>query len=95
MFLFPFFPDDLLCFVAGITSVSSKFFIAMIIVTRIVSVFVSSYSVNNSLIPYNTWWGILLWGLFFVFTVLLSIIISKKGNQIEKLFSKHKHSKLQ
>ena len=30
MFLFPFFPDDLLCFVAGITSISSKFFISMI-----------------------------------------------------------------
>ncbi|MBR2498269.1 MAG: TVP38/TMEM64 family protein [Clostridia bacterium] len=90
MFLFPFFPDDLLCFVAGITSISSKFFISMIFVTRIISVFASSYSVNNSLIPYNTWWGIILWVVFFIITVLLSVLISKKGNKIENLFNKLK-----
>ncbi len=95
MFLFPFFPDDLLCFVAGITSISEKFFVSMILLTRLVSIFISSYSVNNSLIPYNTWWGILLWTLFFVLTVALSILIAKKGNELEKIFNKQKYNKTQ
>lgn len=79
MFLFPFFPDDILCFVAGISTISVPFFIIMIIVTRTISVFASSYSLNNSIIPYNTWWGILLWILFFLLTIVLTVIIYKKS----------------
>ena len=30
MFLFPFFPDDILCFVSGLSSMSKRFFIVMI-----------------------------------------------------------------
>ena len=86
MFLFPFFPDDVLCFVAGITTVSPFFFIIMIFITRIISVFASSYSMNNSLIPYDTWWGIVLWICFFAFTVVLTVLIYKKGDKIEKYF---------
>ena len=87
MFLFPFFPDDILCFVAGITTVSPLFFVIMIFITRIISVFASSYSMNNSIIPYDTWWGILLWIIFFIITILLTVLIYKKGDKIEKQFS--------
>ena len=87
MFLFPFFPDDILCFVAGITTVSPLFFVITIFITRIISVFASSYSMNNSIIPYDTWWGILLWIIFFIITILLTVLIYKKGDKIEKQFS--------
>ncbi len=93
MFLFPFFPDDILCFVAGITTLSSSFFITMIIITRIISVFASSYSMNNSIIPYNTWWGILLWIIFFLFTLFVMVLIYKKGNKIQNFFNKKKNKK--
>ena len=83
-FLFPFFPDDMLCFVAGITTISPLFFIVMIFVTRIISVFASSFSMNNNIIPYDTWWGILLWILFFVLTIFIFYIVWKKGDVIEK-----------
>jgi uncharacterized membrane protein YdjX (TVP38/TMEM64 family) len=87
MFLFPFFPDDVLCFVAGISSMSTAFFIVMIVLVRTITIFVSSYSMNNSVIPYNTWWGILLWALFFVFTIAVTVILYKKGDKVEKFFS--------
>lgn len=90
MFLFPFFPDDVLCFVAGITTMSSVFFIIMIFITRIISVFTASYSMNNSIIPYNTWWGILLWILFFALTIILTVLIYKKGEKFEKIFKRKK-----
>ena len=80
MFLLPFFPDDVLCFVAGITSMSFRFFIVMIILTRTISVFASTYSLSNSLIPYNTWWGILVWILIFILIILLIKTIFKKEN---------------
>lgn len=96
MFLFPFFPDDVLCFVAGITTVSPTFFIVMIFITRIISVFASSYSMNNSIIPYDTWWGILLWIIFFAFTVVVAYFICKKGDVIERFFNskRKRHGKI-
>lgn len=90
MFLFPFFPDDVLCFVAGVTTVTSGFFISMIFITRIISVFCSSFSMNNDIIPYDTWWGILLWIVFFVFTIIATILIYKKGDKIEEFFNRRK-----
>ena len=86
MFLFPFFPDDVLCFVCGITSMSTVYFLIMIFITRVITVFASSYSMNNSIIPYDTWWGILIWILFFAITIALTILIYKKGEKIEKCF---------
>ncbi len=93
MFLFPFFPDDILCFVAGITTMSSSFFLTMIVITRIISVFASSYSMNNSIIPYDTWWGLMLWIIFIAFTIFSMIFICKKGDKIEKYFLKKKRKK--
>lgn len=92
MFLFPFFPDDVLCFVAGITTMSPLFFLIMIFITRIISVFATCYSLNNSIIPYDTWWGILLWILFFALTVALTVLIYKKGDKMEAFFAKRKKS---
>ncbi len=88
MFIFPFFPDDLLCFVAGITSMSTLYFTVMIFITRIVSVFVSSYSMNNSIIPFNTWWGLLLWGVVIAATIVLTVLVYKKGDKVQKFFAK-------
>ncbi len=93
MFLFPFFPDDVLCFVAGITTMSPLFFSIMIFTTRIITIFVSSFSMNNNIIPYDTWWGLILWILFFALTVVLTIIIYKHGEKFEKLFKKRKKKK--
>ena len=88
MFLFPLFPDDILCFVAGITTIKPLFFIVMILITRFISIFVSTYSMNNSIIPYTTWWGILLWICFIAITVFLAIYIYKNGEKIEKFFNR-------
>ncbi len=90
MFLFPFFPDDVLCFVAGLSSMSTVYFIVMIIVCRIISVFTTSYSINGSIIPYNTWWGLLIWGIILTLTVILTVYLYKNGDKIDKYFKKLK-----
>lgn len=86
MFLFPFFPDDVLCFVAGISSMSVFYYVIMITITRIVNIAVSAYSVNGSLIPYNTWWGILIWVGVFVVVAFLCYFIYKHGEKVEGFF---------
>ena len=86
MFWFPFFPDDLLCFVAGLSSMSKRFFLIMITIVRAITIFISCYAYNNSLIPYDTWWGILIWVAFFALTIALTVLIYKKGVKIENYF---------
>lgn len=92
MFLFPFFPDDVLCFVAGLSSMSVPYYIVMITITRIINIVVSAYSVNGSIIPYNTWWGILLWIAVFILVAALCYAIYRHGDKIENFF-KNKFSK--
>ena len=88
MFLFPFFPDDVLCFVAGLSSMSVPYYIVMITITRIINIVVSSYSINGSLIPYDTWWGILIWIGVFVAVAALCYVVYKYGDKIEDFFAK-------
>ena len=84
MFLFPFFPDDILCFVAGLSTMSVKFYLVMITATRIIGIVLSSYSLGGKIIPFDTWWGIVLWACIFVITCVLCVIIYKNGENIEK-----------
>ena len=59
MFLLPMFHDDVLCFVAGLSSMTWLYFLIMITLTRALSSAATAYSIG--LIPFNTWWGILIW----------------------------------
>ncbi len=91
--LFPFFPDDLICFVSGLTSVSAKYFLLTVIFARSISITLSCFSLNNNLIPFNTWWGILLWGIFFIITISLTFFITSNSEKIKNkltLFNKSK-----
>ncbi len=90
MFLFPFFPDDVLCFVSGLTNMSFRFYAVMIAVTRAASVVFTAFSVGGKTLPLNTVWGGISWALFFVFTAILSVTIYKKGDRIEEFFKRLK-----
>ena len=81
MFLLPMFPDDILCFVAGLSSMTVVYFIIMIIITRFISIFLSAYSFE--LIPFNTWWGLLIWGTILVVVAALFWFVMKYSNEID------------
>ena len=87
-FLFPFFPDDVLCFVSGLTKMSLGYFSVTIIVTRVISVFITAYSVNGNIIPYDTAWGIIVWILIFIATAVITYFVYKKGDKIEEFFKR-------
>ena len=90
-FIFPFFPDDIMCFVAGITKVKATFFVIMTFIVRTVTVFVSCFSLNNNLIPYNKLWGAIVWIIYFLISISVAILIYKKGDVIvQKIKEKFK-----
>ncbi len=81
MFLLPMFPDDVLCFIAGLSSMTWPYFLIMITITRAISVFTTAYSVG--LIPFNTWWGILIWVIIAAAVVAAFWLICKYSDKID------------
>ncbi len=86
MFLLPMFPDDILCFIAGLSCMTEKYFSIMIVVTRILAVTVNCYSVD--LIPLNTWWGLLIWGVLLAALIIVFVSIYKNLDKIQDRFSR-------
>lgn len=81
MFLLPMFPDDVLCFIAGLSSMTWPYFLIMIVITRAISVFTTAYSFG--LIPFTTWWGILIWIIIAALVVLSFWLVCKYSDKID------------
>lgn len=81
MFLLPLFPDDVLCFIAGLSSMTWGHFLVMIFVTRALSITLSAYSFDT--IPFTTWWGILCWALIISAVVALFWLVCKYSDKID------------
>ena len=81
MFILPVFPDDILCFVAGLSTMTWGYFSVMIILSRILQISVTCYSID--LIPFTTWWGLLIWIVFFAVLLFGFLIVYKNINKIQ------------
>lgn len=78
-FLFPFFPDDLLCILAGLTAISLRRFLIIILLTRPWGLlFASALGGASFSIP---WWGM---ALISVGGLLLFILGMKYGDRVEE-----------
>lgn len=90
IFLLPFFPDDLICFVAGITAMSFLSFLIIIMLTRIVTTAITCFTVD--LVQYflreNLTLGIIVISLGIILTALAMFLGIKYGKQIEDFFRK-------
>lgn len=78
LFLIPFFPDDALCFIAGLTGISYKAFILIVIIARPPGLAFSSLVGSGAIsIP---WWGWTLIGITSAAFIFCSV---KYGEKIE------------
>ncbi len=85
MMLLPMFPDDVLCLVAGITSMSWAFFVLTNLITRPIGIFVTSYLGSGEIIPYHGW-GLIVWGIILVAVGILMWLVTKYDKRIENFF---------
>lgn len=85
MFLLPFFPDDVLCFIAGLSTMSDKYFLIMILITRLTTVTATSYTLQW--IPLTEWWGLLIWGILILIVALTVVIVYKNLDKIQDYFT--------
>lgn len=86
MMLFPVFPDDILCMIAGTTNMTWKFFIVTNLITRPIGIFCTCF-LSSGLIPFSGWWIALWVGLAIVCAVLF-ILSYKYQKQIENFVLK-------
>lgn len=87
MLLFPFFPDDMLCLMAGATNMTYRFFIYSVLIARPISLFFLCFMGSGQVIPFNGW-GIPVWCLLVICLGTLMILSIKKQKEIESLLNK-------
>lgn len=96
MMLLPFFPDDILCLVAGLTDMSTSFFMLTQFITRPIGIFAVSFLTSGEIIPFESW-GLVVWGIILVLSFTLIYLSIKYNKQIEnfikRLFNKNKDVK--
>ncbi len=86
MFALPLFPDDILCFLAGLSTMPTGYFILMITICRFCAVAATCYSID--FIPFNTWWGIVLWGIFLAIIILVFVLVYRNLDKLQKIFKR-------
>lgn len=86
----PFFPDDLICMLAGITTIKVIDFLWISLLARSVGIATISFFGSGSIIPFNTWWGISLWCIILMFVLTISILAFNKRKKIASMFFKNK-----
>ncbi len=91
MFVLPFFPDDMLCVLAGLTDISFKKFAIITLTARAISVFIVAILASGKIIPF-TGWGIVVWlilGVTLLIAGILGFINRKKlKTKVSALFKK-------
>ncbi len=83
MMLFPFFPDDILCMVAGMTTMKLSFFTFTMLISRPLAIIPTCYLGGGTIIPYSGW-GLIVWGILIIIMIVLFILSYKYQAQIEK-----------
>ena len=93
MFLFPVFPDDLLCFIVGTTTMSWLYFIVVTLTTRLVGIACICAFLGGEIIPFSGW-GIPVWIVIGIVMIVVVAWLFKNQDRFEQFiidkFTKHK-----
>ena len=89
MLLFPFFPDDTLCLVAGTTKMSWKFFVLSVLLARPLTIAFTSFFGSGEIIPFSGW-GLPVWAGIFVACIVLIFIANKVKDKLTDIHKKKK-----
>jgi len=84
----PFFPDDMICMLAGITNIKFRDFLWISLVARSVGIATISFFGSGNIIPFNTGWGISIWALIFISIFTIAFIAYKKRKKLVKALTK-------
>ncbi len=78
----PFFPDDILCMVAGLTSMKFSYLLVIILIAKPLYVGTVCFLGSSTILPFSGW-GIPIWILIFAIIIVGFIAFCKYQNKIE------------
>ena len=78
----PFFPDDIICMMAGISDIKYIKFLGISIIARGIGLATISFLGSGKIIPFTTPWGIATWLLIGIAVISMLIIAIKKRDKI-------------
>lgn len=85
MFFLPFFPDDILCTVAGLLPITYLGFFIMQVITRATSVGFTLLFMSGEVIPYHGW-GLVVLGVIAIICIGAFIVSMKYSEKINDFF---------
>ncbi len=85
MFLFPLFPDDLLCSVAGILPISWAGFLLMQAITRATSIGATLLFMSGEFIPYSGW-GLIVLGVIGIALLVFFILCFRHADKFNRWY---------
>ena len=98
MQILPFFPDDILCMIAGLTSMNFVYFLVVMCTVRPAIISVYCFLSGGSVIPFSGW-GIYVWIAIFVVCIVLAVLSFKYQYKFESWliskFSRRKKGEVQ
>lgn len=83
MQILPFFPDDILCMIVGLTGMNFWFFLATIVFVRPFIIAAYCYLGSGTVIPFSGW-GIAVWVAIFAVCIVLAVLSFKYQDRVEK-----------
>lgn len=86
MMIFPFFPDDILCAVAGSSNMSFRFFFWTNIVARALAIGCIVFFGSGQIIPFSGW-GLIVWGIILVLIGVLLFLSVRFQDKLDEMFS--------
>ena len=86
MMIFPFFPDDILCAVAGVGNISFRYFLFTNIIARLIGV-AGCVFFGNSLMQINSS-NLIFWIILGVFILVLLVFVIKNNDKIDEFINK-------
>ena len=87
MFLLPFFPDDALCSLAGITNIKSFTFVLIQLITKPISILATLLFMSGTIIPFEGI-GLVVIILVGILSIILFIFSYKNAEKINKYIEK-------
>lgn len=84
MMVFPMFPDDILCVVAGMTNISFSYFFWTNMIARSLGIACTVFFGSGSVIPFHGW-GLIVWGVIILFVASLFYLSVKYQNKIDEI----------
>ena len=86
MMIFPFFPDDILCAVAGSSNMNFKFFFWINVVARSIAIGCTVFFGSGNIIPFSGW-GLIVWAVILVFIGVLLFLSVRFQDKLDYVFS--------